>query len=62
MAVTDKDIVIKLYRTFMERQPENEEIAYWAEELESGKQSVCDLIDLFGYSEMFEHIETYVRG
>ena len=53
---TDKDYILRLYTTFMDREPEDSEINYWLGELEAGKQSRKSIISFFAQSPEFTEI------
>jgi hypothetical protein len=48
-----EDYVVRLYRAFLGRFPNDSEIAYWTGALQSGGKSIDDVIDLFGNSQEF---------
>ena len=50
---TSEDYVVRLYRAFLGRFPSDAEVTYWGGELESGRQTTSDLIDLFADSSEF---------
>ncbi|HUT23542.1 MAG TPA: S8 family serine peptidase, partial [Sumerlaeia bacterium] len=45
---TTEDHVVRLYRAFLGRFPNDSEIAVWKAEIEAGRQTPNSLIDLFG--------------
>lgn len=53
---THEGLVIRLYRSFLGRFPSDGEIAYWSGELAAGRQTLTQLIDLFGSSNEFTQI------
>ncbi|HUT25623.1 MAG TPA: DUF4214 domain-containing protein, partial [Sumerlaeia bacterium] len=57
---TTADYVVRLYRAFLGRFPNDTEIAYWTGELDSGARTTDDLIDLFADSaELTERLRMY---
>ncbi len=54
------EYVRRLYTTFMGRDPESSEIAYWVGEIAKGTQSKASVMQFFGSSEEFTNIcKTY---
>jgi hypothetical protein len=53
---TNETIVTRLYRAFLGRYPADSEIAYWAGELNAGRQTVDNLIYAFANSQEFSQI------
>jgi len=53
---SNETIVTSLYRAYLGRFPADGEITYWAGELNSGRQSVDDLINQFANSQEFSEI------
>jgi hypothetical protein len=53
---TNETIVERLYRALLGRFPGDNEIAYWAGELNAGRQTVDNLINLFANSQEFSQI------
>ncbi len=53
---TNETIVASLYRAFFGRYPADSEIAYWAGELNAGRQTVDNLIYVFATSQEFSQI------
>ena len=49
----DSAVVIRLYRAFLGRVPNDAEVAYWTDELDSGRQTAEDAINLFADSAEF---------
>ena len=57
---TTADYVVRFYRAFLGRFPNDSEIAYWTGELDSGRRTTDNLIDLFADSAEFtERLGTY---
>ena len=54
--LTDDDYVTRLYKTFMRREPEASEVAYWTGEISKGAQTRDSVIAFFGQSEEFTNI------
>lgn len=54
--LTDDDYVTRLYKTFMGREPEASEVAYWTGEIGKGAQTRDSVIAFFGQSEEFTNI------
>jgi hypothetical protein len=50
---TTGDYVVRFYRAFLGRFPNDAEIAYWSGELDSGRQDADGLINLFAGSVEF---------
>ncbi|MBO4494742.1 MAG: DUF4214 domain-containing protein, partial [Clostridiales bacterium] len=50
------EYVRRLYTTFMGRDPEASEIAYWVGEINAGRQSKDSVMAFFGQSEEFTKI------
>ena len=50
---TTADYVVRFYRSFLGRFPNDTEIGYWTGELDSGRQTTDDLIELFADSAEF---------
>ena len=57
-----EDKVVSLYRAFMGRYPGSGEIAYWAGELNSGKRTFAEVLDVFVNSQEFTLILTKYFG
>jgi hypothetical protein len=57
-----EDKVVGLYRAFMGRYPGSGEIAYWAGELNSGKRTFAQVLDVFVNSREFTLILTKYFG
>ena len=53
---TEKDYIIRLYTTFMDREPAESEINYWLGELKTGKQTRKSIISFFAQSPEFTGI------
>lgn len=56
MNQTAEDTVIRLYRSFLGRFPGEDEVAYWAGELKTGRLTLDQAIELFGDSVEFATI------
>ncbi|MBO4494642.1 MAG: DUF4214 domain-containing protein [Clostridiales bacterium] len=52
----DEIYILKLYSTFMNREPESSEMTYWLESLQSGAQTRDSILAFFGQSEEFTNI------
>ena len=52
----DEEYVRRLYTTFMGRNPEASEVAYWAGEIKAGRQTKESVMAFFGQSEEFTKI------
>ena len=50
---TAADRVVRLYRAFLGRFPNDAEVDYWSGELDAGRQTTDDLIDGFADSDEF---------
>jgi hypothetical protein len=50
---TTADYVVRFYRSFLGRFPNDTEIAYWTGELDAGRQTTDGVIDLFADSTEF---------
>jgi C1A family cysteine protease len=53
---TNETIVVRLYRGLLGRYPDDNEIAYWSGELNSGRQTINALINQFANSQEFSQI------
>jgi len=53
---SDEEYVRRLYTTFMDREPEASEVAYWAGEIAAGRQTRDSVLAFFGSSEEFTAI------
>ncbi len=56
LKTTDEEYVKRLYTTFMGRDPEASEIAFWTGELTKGSQTRTSTLEFFGHSEEFTAI------
>jgi hypothetical protein len=57
---TSEDYVVRLYRAFLGRFPNDAELAYWTAELDSGRRTTDDAISLFADSAEFtERLRMY---
>ena len=56
LKTTDEEYVKRLYTTFMGRDPEASEIAFWTGELAKGSQTRTSTLEFFGHSEEFTAI------
>ena len=56
LKTTDEEYVKRLYTTFMGRDPEAGEIAFWTGELAKGTQTRTSTMQFFGHSEEFTNI------
>ncbi|MBR2749843.1 MAG: DUF4214 domain-containing protein [Clostridiales bacterium] len=56
LKLQDDAYIERLYTTFMDRQPEASEIAYWAGEIKKGTQTRASVLAFFGSSEEFTNI------
>ena len=54
--IKDEEYVRRLYTTFMEREPDINEINYWMNELCEGRQTRYSILEFFGRSEEFTTI------
>jgi len=52
----DDEYIRRLYTTFMDREPEASEVAYWAGEIAGGTQTRASVLAFFGSSEEFTKI------
>ena len=52
----DDEYLRRLYTTFMDREPEASEVAYWAGEIAGGRQTRDSVLAFFGQSEEFTAI------
>ncbi|MBO4496018.1 MAG: DUF4214 domain-containing protein [Clostridiales bacterium] len=52
----DDEYVRRLYTTFMGRDPEASEVAYWVSEIKAGRQTKDSVMAFFGQSEEFTNI------
>jgi len=52
----DEEYVKRLYTTFMDREPEANEVSYWAGEIGKGTQTRASVLAFFGSSEEFTAI------
>jgi hypothetical protein len=60
---TTADCVERFYRAFLGRFPNEAELAYWTAELDSGRRTTDDVIDLFGGSQEFTaRLEEFFTG
>jgi hypothetical protein len=50
------EYVKRLYKTFMDREPEASEVAYWTGEIAKGTQTRASVLSFFGQSEEFTNI------
>ncbi len=53
---TDKEYLIRLYTTFMDREPDKSEISYWRGEMAEGRQDRHSVLAFFAQSEEFTGI------
>jgi len=53
---TNSRRVVNLYRAFMGRFPNDGEVAYWSDELTSGRQTLDEVMDFFAQSDEFTDI------
>ena len=56
LKLQDDAYIKRLYTTFMDRQPEDSEVAYWAGEIKKGTQTRDSVLAFFGQSEEFTNI------
>jgi len=56
LKTTKEEFVKRLYTTFMDRIPEDSEVAYWVGTLNDGTKSRNDVLSFFGSSEEFTKI------
>jgi len=56
LKTTDEEYVTKLYTTFMDREPEASEVAYWTSEIRKGTQTRESILEFFGRSEEFANV------
>jgi len=56
LKLKDDEYIRRLYTTFMDREPEASEVAYWAGELAGGTQTRDSVLSFFGQSEEFTKI------
>ena len=52
----DDEYIRRLYTTFMDREPDASEVAYWAGEITKGTQTRASVLAFFGQSEEFTKI------
>ena len=56
LKLKDDEYVKRLYKTFMDREPEASEVAYWVGEINAGRQTRDSVLSFFGQSEEFTKI------
>ena len=56
MKVSDAEYIRRLYLTFFGREPEDDGIAYWKNEMKKGAQSRENVMFCFGQSDEFTAI------
>ncbi len=56
LKLKNDEYVIRLYKTFMDREPAASEVAYWTGEIKAGKQTRGSVLSFFGQSEEFTNI------
>ncbi len=56
LKLKDDEFVNRLYKTFMDREPEAGEVAYWTGEIAKGTQTRDSVLAFFGQSEEFTNI------
>jgi len=56
LKTSDEEYLKRLYTTFMDREPEASEVAYWAGEIAGGRQTRDSVLAFFGQSEEFTAI------
>jgi len=56
LKTSDEEYLRRLYTTFMDREPETSEVAYWAGEIAGGRQTRDSVLGFFGSSEEFTAI------
>jgi len=56
LKTSDEEYLKRLYTTFMDREPEASEVAYWAGEIAGGRQTRDSVLAFFGSSEEFTAI------
>jgi len=56
LKTSDEEYLKRLYTTFMDREPEASEVAYWAGEIAGGRQTRDSVLAFFGQSEEFTKI------
>jgi len=56
LKTSDKEYMKRLYTTFMDREPEASEVAYWTGEIAKGTQTRDSVLAFFGSSEEFTAI------
>jgi len=56
LKLKDDEYIRRLYTTFMDREPEASEVAYWAGEIKAGTQNRDSVLAFFGQSEEFTKI------
>ena len=54
--LNDEEFVLRLYTTFMDREPEASEVSYWTGEIKKGTQTRDSVLAFFGSSEEFTNI------
>ena len=58
--LSDEEFVTRMYRTFLNREPEAEGLAYWMERLENGQETRDSIVYGFSLSQEFKNIkQTY---
>jgi len=53
---SDREYLIRLYTTFMDREPSEEEIGFWTGEMKAGKQNRHSILAFFAQSKEFTSI------
>ncbi len=56
LKLKDDEYVKRLYKTFMDREPEAGEVSYWTGEIAKGTQTRSSVLAFFGQSEEFTNI------
>lgn len=56
LKLNNEEYIIRLYTTFMDREPEYTEVVYWAGEIRKGRQTRDSVLAFFGSSEEFTAI------
>ena len=56
LKLKDYEYIRRLYTTFMDREPEAKELAYWVGHLKNGSQNRQSVLAFFGQSEEFTKI------
>jgi len=56
LKTSDEEYLRRLYKTFMDREPEASEVAYWAGEIAGGRQTRDSVLAFFGQSEEFTNV------